>query len=88
MKHLLAASVAAAVFATWAPSALADETSSQDARVVEKKATTLPVTTVYGRAARPTAAIEVSRVRMTLPATTPTLSGASKITDAAKKDPF
>ena len=49
---------------------------------------TLPVQTVYGQRQRPAAAIEIARARMTLPPTTPTLSGLSKIQDTVKKDPF
>jgi hypothetical protein len=54
----------------------------------EKVTLTVPSTTIVGHPQRPTASIEVSRVRMQLGATTPTLASVTKIHDAAKKDPF
>jgi hypothetical protein len=57
--------------------------SAEDTNVI-----TLKTMTVYGHPQRPAAAVEVSRVRMQLGATTPTLARAAKIHDAAKKDPF
>jgi hypothetical protein len=78
MKHFAAAVCSALVLVTGLAAA-------------EEKAAnvhTLPVTTVYGQRQRPAAAIEIARARMTLPPTTPTLSGLSKIQDTAKKDPF
>jgi hypothetical protein len=60
----------------------------RSAAAEEKRVITLQPQTVYGHPQRPAAAVEVSRVRMQLGATTPTLAAASKIHDAAKKDPF
>jgi len=52
------------------------------------KVTTIPTIQIEGRAPRPAAAVEVSRVRMQLPASTPTLSAIVRIESASKKAPF
>ena len=49
---------------------------------------TIPDTIVYGRNPRPSAAVEVSKARMQLPLTTPTLAAITRIENATKKDPF
>ena len=50
--------------------------------------TTLPDMIIYGRTPRPAAAVEVSRARMQLPPSTPTLSAVTRIESATKKAPF
>lgn len=84
MKHFAAALCSALVLVT----GLAAGEERQEKPANGANVHTLPVTTVYGQRQRPAAAIEVARARMTLPPTTPTLSGLSKIQDTAKKDPF
>lgn len=54
----------------------------------EKPVHTLPTTTVVGKPQRPLAAIEVSRARMKVTPTTPTLASVTAIQNAARKDPF
>ncbi len=61
---------------------------SSPAHAEEKNVITLKPYTVYGNPQRPSVVVEVSRARMQLGATTPTLAAASKIQDASKKDPF
>jgi hypothetical protein len=80
MKHILLALASTALVLSVATTAGAEETAG--------KVITLKVTDVYGRVQRPAAAVEVSKVRMQLPITTPTLAAVAKIGDAAKKDPF
>ena len=54
----------------------------------EKNVTTLPITTIYGRPGRPSAALEVSRVKMTLPLAPLAGPSADSALAAGKKDPF
>lgn len=61
---------------------------SLSAMAEEPKVHTTPEVRIVGHPARPSAAVEVSRARMKLAATTPTLSSLGKVNDAAKKDPF
>jgi hypothetical protein len=49
---------------------------------------TMRPTTVVGNPQRPLVSIEVSKVRMQLGATTPTLAAGAKIEGATRKDPF
>lgn len=80
MKHFVVAIASALVLVTGLAAA---EEPAKPGSVV-----TLRITTVYGQRQRPAAAIEVARARMTLPPTTPTLSGLAKIQDTTKKEPF
>jgi hypothetical protein len=84
MKHLLV--TLCAVCATLV-SATAGAEEKQAPQKVETKVTT-KVVEVHGRASRPAVVIEITRARMTLPVTTPTLAGLTKVQEASKKDPF
>jgi hypothetical protein len=86
MKHASLSLVALASVLLIASSAAAEE--KQTSASAAGRVITLKVTDVYGRVQRPAAAVEVSKVRMQLPATTPTLAAVAKIHDAARKDPF
>lgn len=80
MKSLVAFAATAAVLTL---ALLASTASAEDETVTLQR-----TITVYGRAARPSVTIMVSRERMQLPVTTPTLSAVTKIHDASKKDPL
>jgi hypothetical protein len=76
MKHSLATLLVAAL-------TLLCATASAD----DKNVITLKRVDVVGTARRPAVVIEVTKARMQLSATTPTLA-AGKIQDAGKKAPF
>jgi hypothetical protein len=87
MKHLPFA-LAAAALTLVSSFAMAEETQSTVTTVNGKTVYTTPPVRIVGKPQRPTAAVEVSKARMKLGATTPTLTGIGQIHDAAKKDPF
>jgi hypothetical protein len=84
MKHLVVGLTLATV-SLLSFSAMAEEPA---AAVAKKNVHTTGEVRIVGNPQRPTAAIEVSKVRMKLGATTPTLTAIGQIHDAAKKDPF
>ncbi len=80
MKKLVLACVALAAVA------IASGASAQQKD--EKGTVTIAVTTIYGRAPRPSAAVEVSRAKMTLPLKPLDGPSAAKVAAAATKSPF
>jgi hypothetical protein len=61
-------------------------TVSSSASAEETSPVTLKTTTVHGRLQRPAVAIELSRAKMSLGATTPTLAAGLNTQDASKKE--
>jgi hypothetical protein len=78
MKHTVVA-VSALTLGLFASTAWAEEKSN---------VTTIATTTVHGRAQKPGVVVVLTRARMQLGATTPTLASRSEIQDASKKDSF
>lgn len=85
MKHVLVTAITLSLGLV-ASTAAADE--SQRAVVRRENVTTLTPTTVHGRPQKPGIVIMLTRARMQLGATTPTLASITTIQDASKKDPF
>jgi hypothetical protein len=77
MKKLAMACIALSTFA------IAGGASAE-----EKGTVTIAVTTIYGRTPRPSAAVEVSRAKMTLPLKPLDGPSASSVTASATKSPF
>jgi hypothetical protein len=62
--------------------------SADEQQTLTITSTTTKPTIVSGRVQRPAIAIEISRAKMQLGATTPTLASGMKMHDASKKDPL